>query len=149
MPENTFTLFRTFFMEIKSLFPRNPHGDFAENSAQWVILRYLITHAGQEVTQKEIEQATKRSRATVSGLLDTLEKKGLVIRIPSQSDKRKKNVQVTEAVQSKHQEMMNYFTYTESVVTKDISEQDLQVFLSRYGANDRKRPKGEKTCLNY
>ena len=88
----------------------------------------MITHAGQEVTQKEIEQATKRSRATVSGLLDTLEKKGLVIRIPSQSDKRKKNVQVTEAVQSKHQEMMNYFTYTESVVTKDISEQDLQVF---------------------
>lgn len=128
MPGNTFTLFRTFFMEIKSIFPRNPHGDFAENSAQWVILRYLITHEGQEVTQKEIEQATKRSRATVSGLLDTLEKKGLVIRIPSQSDKRKKNVQVTEAVQSKHQAMMNYFTYTESVVTKDISEQDLQVF---------------------
>jgi len=74
------------------------------------VLRSLVTNGG-ELTATEISNYVFRSRYTVTRLVDTLEKRGLVVRKPSIKDRRKKAVQVTrkglDLVARAHVDMQN------------------------------------------
>ena len=59
----------------------------------WVLL-YIMRNAG--AYQKDIERSFMMSRASVSGLIDTLERMGLVQRTAADSDKRCRRLIATE-----------------------------------------------------
>lgn len=65
-------------------------------ASQCAVLDYLFNSSIEEVTQKDIEKALNLKNPTVTGLLKRLDEKGFVLIVPSNKDKRCKNVYLTE-----------------------------------------------------
>lgn len=65
-------------------------------SSQCAVLDYLFNASLEEVTQKDIERALNLKNPTVTGILKRLEENGFVLIVPSNKDKRCKNVYLTE-----------------------------------------------------
>lgn len=61
---------------------------------QWVLLKKLEEKNG--VPQQELAFLTGRDKASLTRLINTVEKKGLVARIPSKSDKRINHIHLTK-----------------------------------------------------
>lgn len=122
-------LFRTLFKEMRTLLPMPPeHGVKLDNMSQWMVLAFLVENDDKEITQKDIEKAIHRSRATVSGILDTLEKKGMITRSISKKDKRKKIIQLYPKVLKSCQSARESFRAAEKILIQDIPNEDLEVF---------------------
>ena len=71
------------------------------------ILRYLYVNRDNTVYQSDIEKEADIRRSTVSGILKTMEKNGLIKRIDSKKDTRKKEVTLTNLSVKRHNEMKN------------------------------------------
>ena len=65
-------------------------------ASQCAVLDYLFNTSEEEITQKDIEKALNLKNPTVTGLLKRLDEKGFVLVVPSNKDKRCKNVFLTE-----------------------------------------------------
>ena len=52
------------------------------------IIFYLLQNKNQDVYQKDLENVFKIRRSTISGVLKTLEKKGVIKRLDSSNDAR-------------------------------------------------------------
>ena len=65
-------------------------------ASQCAVLDYLLVSRKEEVTQRDIEKALSLSNPTVTGLLKRLDEKGFILSVPSNKDKRCKNVYLTE-----------------------------------------------------
>ena len=91
------------------------------------IIEYIVDAKG-DVYQKDLENVLNLRRATVSGVLQTMEKNNLIKRVPSNIDARVKKV----ILNSKTKELFLKHKYkmeeTEKVVTKNIVESDLEIF---------------------
>ena len=69
------------------------------------ILRYLYVNRCNTIYQSDIEKEVDIRRSTVSGILKTMEKNGLIKRIDSKKDTRKKEVTLTNLSVKRHNEM--------------------------------------------
>lgn len=65
-------------------------------ASQCAVLDYLFNASIEEVTQKDIEKGLNLKNPTVTGILKRLEENGFILIIPSNRDKRCKNVYLTE-----------------------------------------------------
>ena len=65
-------------------------------ASQCAVLDYLFSSRKEEVNQKDIERALSLKNPTVTGLLKRLDEKGFILIVPSNKDKRCKNVYLTE-----------------------------------------------------
>lgn len=61
---------------------------------QLIMLKILCSNDGQP--QNDLALITNRDKASLARLLDTMERKGLVVRVPSRADKRIKLVHITK-----------------------------------------------------
>lgn len=100
------------------------------NFTQYQIIRYLMININKEVCQKDLEIETKLNKASITGALDNLEEKGLVLRKQSLEDKRKNIIAVTD----KSKKLIGiYETAVKEVDNKmieGISEEELNTFLN-------------------
>ena len=64
-------------------------------ASQCEVLDFLFKSEIEEVTQKDIEKGLNLKNPTVTGLLKRLDEKGFVLIVPSEKDKRCKNVYLT------------------------------------------------------
>ena len=62
---------------------------------QCIIIEYLGCRPNRCATQKEIEQHLRVRHPTVSGIIDTMERNGLVERVANPRDKRTKTLVLT------------------------------------------------------
>lgn len=65
-------------------------------SSQCEVLDFLFTSSQEEITQRDIEKALNLKNPTVTGLLKRLDEKGFILSVPSNKDKRCKNIYLTE-----------------------------------------------------
>ena len=91
---------------------------------QGKVLWYLHKNEGQDVTLKDIEKFLDCSHATVSGLVSRLEKKGLVSIEPSETDKRARNVRLTEKEMNNFRGMLEHRKQMETLLLSGFSEQE-------------------------
>jgi DNA-binding MarR family transcriptional regulator len=70
----------------------SPHG---LNPARLIILVLLNNADSGSMRSSELADCAKVSRATMTGLLDTLEKAGLLVRAPDPHDRRASSVKIT------------------------------------------------------
>ena len=59
---------------------------------QMEIIDYILRSENQDIFQRDLEQVLKLRRATVSGVLQTMEKNNLIIRVQSNEDSRAKKI---------------------------------------------------------
>lgn len=112
----------------KSFHPMEGCPNIPKGPVQFLILDFLIGNRSKPVYQKDLEEITNIRKSTLSGILDTMEKNGIIERIPSSKDARKKLIVLSEEAERHHQKMKRYFKRISKDIVKDISKENLTVF---------------------
>lgn len=89
---------RTSRSIIKRLGKKFADSSFDVSYEQWSILVHLYRKDGQ--TQQELAKLAIKDKAAITRLLNILEKKNIVLRIPDRHDKRSKLVYLTNKAKS-------------------------------------------------
>jgi len=93
------------------------------------IITYLFINKGKEVFQRDIEQEFEIRRPTVTKLLQSMEKNGLITRHEVDYDARLKKIQLTEKAVQLHGEMLDKVGSYEKMLTKGLTEEEIATFL--------------------
>lgn len=121
--------------EIKSLekiLVRYMFNDFNINSipspTQMQIMNYMFENNLDYVYQKDLENVLNLRRATVSGVLQTMEKNGLLKRVIDSDDTRVKKVILNPETMKKFAQRKEKLLILENLITKNISNSELETF---------------------
>ena len=119
-------------MILRSL-PANPVKDIEKDftcptPTQMQILEYILEHQDEDVYQKDLEDVLKLRRATVSGVLQTMEKNNLIDRVTSIKDTRTKKIILNKKAKDIFLQHKQKIEEIENIVVKDISKEDLENF---------------------
>ena len=94
------------------------------------IIKYILENNDKEVYQRDLEKVLNLRRATVSGVLQTMEKNNLIKRVTDTNDTRTKRIILNEKTKN------IFFTYRKKVselelkITSGISKDELKIFSS-------------------
>ncbi len=92
------------------------------------IMDYLLENKNKEIYQHELEKELNLRRATVSEVLTTMEKKGIIARDKNPYDARSKKIILLEPDSNKHKEMKDNIKKLEGILTENISKEELEIF---------------------
>lgn len=96
---------------------------------QMNILDYIVTHKDEEIYQKDLENVLGLRRATVSGVLKTMEKNKLIERIITSNDARMKQIVLNSSAKKIFEENNNKLRNMEQIALHNIKKQELNTFL--------------------
>ena len=97
-------------------------------TTQMEILLYIFKNEDKDIYQKELENVLNLRRATVSGVLQTMEKNNLIKRITDAEDTRTKKIILNEETRNIFLRQLKQFDEIEKVIVDGISEKELEVF---------------------
>jgi DNA-binding MarR family transcriptional regulator len=100
---------------------------YPTSSIQIGIINYLI-ESDKDVYQKDLEKLFDIRRSTISGILKTMEKHNIIIRVDSKDDARVKIIKLTEESKDFHRKMLNNFKELDSELVSGISNLELEIF---------------------
>ena len=99
--------------------------DIDLTKVQMIMLVRLYFNDGQP--QNDLAILTNRDKASLARLLDTMERKGLVVRVPSKEDKRIKLVHITKKGIELYESVRPLIKEMILKVQHGISEKDVQL----------------------
>ena len=95
---------------------------------QMQIIAYILKHKNEDIYQRDLENVLKLRRATVSGVLKTMEKNGFITRITDKEDTRIKKIILNKNAEEIFEKSEKKLDELEKIVIKDISKTDLEIF---------------------
>lgn len=95
---------------------------------QMQIIEYILDHEKENIYQKDLEEVLNLRRATVSGVLQTMEKNGLLERVAHTEDARTKRIILNGKAKEIFSQNEKKLEELEVLVTKNISKEELVVF---------------------
>lgn len=99
-------------------------------STQMQIIAYMLNNIDKDIYQKDLENILHLRRATVSGVLKTMEKNELIDRIKNEDDIRGKKIILNDKAKNIFKEGKKKIKELEKIAVRDISKEDMNVFLS-------------------
>ena len=93
---------------------------------QWMILGPIWQL--ESPSQKELGEICFRDKPSITRIIDSLEKKSLVVRVPDQIDHRIKRVILTNAGKQLFYDVLPIMEKTREEVRGNIPEEEIQVF---------------------
>ena len=96
---------------------------------QMQIISYILKRGKENVYQKDLEDVLKLRRATVSGVLGTMEKNNLIKRIINENDTRSKKIILNASLEASLKKHINEIAKWEKKIVKDISKEDMTTFI--------------------
>ncbi len=117
-------------------------------ASQGFVLIYLLkaNKRHMEVTQRDIEKQFGISNPTVSGILDRLQSKGLIERIASQDDGRKKYIMLSEEAKKLDKKLKNGFELCSNKILACFDEEEAKLFTSLLEKLMQEYIGGKKVC---
>lgn len=103
-------------------------GDESLTPMQIWIIEYLYVNQDRNVFQRDLEADFNVRRSTISGILQNLEKKGLILRESVDEDARLKKITLTEDAITIHEEVLQKIASLEEKMTEGIVEEEWMVF---------------------
>ena len=94
-------------------------------SSQAFVLGYLYHRRNDIICSRDIEKQFNFSHPTVSGLLQRLEAKGFIVIKPSPSDRRCKQISITDRAIRVNQQILNQLHASEQLLVRGISPEDI------------------------
>lgn len=94
------------------------------------IIEYILDTDNKEVNQNELENVLKLRRATVSGVLQTMEKNNLITRGASTEDARTKKIKLNKKAEEFFISGKKRIDYIERNMVKGITKKELNFFLN-------------------
>lgn len=86
---------------------------------------YDCAQAGQDVFQRDLEREFSIRRSTATGLLQLMEKKGLIVREPVPYDARLKRLRLTPAAVQLNDEIRRGLREMEAQLVRGLSEEEI------------------------
>lgn len=93
-------------------------------NTQYKIMKFLYGHSDKPIRQADIEVKFAMTNPTVTGIIQNLEKKGMVQRIQNPEDKRSKLLGLTEQAMEMKAELYQIGETIESHVTEKLTEEE-------------------------
>ncbi len=98
---------------------------------------YVIGYVAREsktrdVFQKDLERVFEMRRSTASEILKLMERNGLIIREPLESDARMKKIILTAKAKEYGDKLNNEFKRIEDKITEGISDEEFEQFYAVY-----------------
>lgn len=92
------------------------------------IIEYILKNGSEEVYQKDLENVLNLRRATVSGVLQTMEKNGLIERITDSKDSRTKKIVLNSKTKDFFERHAKKMEQIDNIITRGIDKKDLDNF---------------------
>lgn len=115
------------------------------SSSEGNILIHLITQE-QQFRQEEIVEQLDISKPAVSRALESLEKKGFVVREKDPSDRRASQVMLTEKVRVIAPKIERVYNEVFSIAAQGITEAEITGFIELFGKVSRNFSAARKRC---
>lgn len=96
----------------------------------WVIGYLYDNRNKRDVFQRDIETEFSIRRSTVTGILQLMEKNGLIVREPVDYDARLKKLVLTPKAVAIHETILKEIVKIEAQLTKGLTEDETNSFLS-------------------
>ena len=93
------------------------------------IMGYLYDNRDRDVFQRDIQTQFSVSRSTVTGILQTMEKKGLIVRESVDWDARLKRLSLTKKAMQHHEKVMCGIHRTEELLAGMLTAEERSAFL--------------------
>lgn len=97
---------------------------------QGMFIGYLTTHSGIDQFQKDLETQFQIRRSTATGILQLMERDGLIVREPVEHDARLKRLVLTEKADAIFHQMNENLVRVEDKLVDGLSEEELNTFFS-------------------
>jgi len=98
------------------------------NKEQWLVLKKLHEENGR--VQNDLAYITDRSKTSLTRLLNTMEKKGLVFRKNCEKDQRIKHVYYTEKGTEFYHRSLPFFNQVIDELSQGISQEEINETIS-------------------
>lgn len=95
---------------------------------QMQIIEYILNHTSEDIYQRDLEDILNLRRATVSGVLHTMEKNNLIRRVTDNEDTRSKKILLNNKAKEIFLQNQKKMDKTEQTITHNIPKEDLEVF---------------------
>ncbi|QUL53145.1 MarR family transcriptional regulator [Paenibacillus tritici] len=99
------------------------------NSAQGRMIGYIYENQDQGVIQKDLAEQFKRRGASITSMLQGLEKKGYIARVTDEKDERQKRLTVLEKGVVLVEEFNQMFAEVEAGITRQLTEEEAATLL--------------------
>lgn len=99
-------------------------------SSQAIVILYVLRayEEGKVICQKDIEQEMEISNPTVTGILNRLEQKELIKRVPGKTDARVRNIIVTDKALELNKMLHQKFKKAEKELLSALTEDEVELF---------------------
>ena len=106
------------------------HKEFAiiPTPTQMQILAYIMKNQDKDIYQKDLESVLNLRRATVSGVLQTMEKNNLIQRVVDSEDSRIKKIILNPKAEKLFKENQKRVEKLEKIISEGISEEEVLIF---------------------
>lgn len=118
-------MLRSFLQDSKEIMPLKT----IPTPTQMQILEYLMEHLKEDIYQRDLEKALHLRRATISGVLKTMEKNHLIKRIITTEDARSKKIMINEDAKIVFEKIYKNLLKLEKIMMDGIEEKELEMFL--------------------
>ncbi len=92
------------------------------------IIEYILKHEKESIYQKDLEKVLNLRRATVSGVLQTMEKNNLIKREISDDDARAKEILLNDDAKNMFLKRKNKIEEMEGQVISGLSHEEITIF---------------------
>lgn len=101
-------------------------GQYGLTVSQYKILKFLYTQPLRKSRMVDIENCYSLTHPTTLGLLENLEKKGFVTRVPNPEDARSKLISLTEKADAMQDELVSLGSTFANELTVNLTEKEKQ-----------------------
>ena len=116
---------RKLFQEAKLMDIKRP-----PSPLQAKVLKYLLDHKNEIICQKDLEKNIRVSKATISEVLVTMEKKEIIRRVSVPDDARRKRIILTDTSLERFQELEKNFNAINEELIQGITDKELAHFIN-------------------
>ena len=99
--------------------------DCATTHQGW-LMHYLYDHRADDIFQRDIERRFHLRRSSVTGILQNMEKAGLIVREAVESDARLKRIRLTERGAAQHEAIVRGIEQNERDLTAGFTPAEIE-----------------------
>lgn len=130
---------------VRKIISYNKNSNYQLTPVQIVIIKYLVKNKNNIVYQKDIEKKLGLRKSTISGILSTMIKNGIITRTESTIDLRSKEIKLTDKGIELDKKMKKKAIEFENLLKSNIDPKDLDIFY-KVTNQIQKNLKGEEKC---
>ena len=124
---------RSVWQQVKRLMNRHltENNSYGLTGMQFAIVSYLAKESAErDVFQKDLEQKFDIRKSTVTGILNTMERDGLLLRETVPYDARLRKMILTDKALQAKQNTEQVIDSVESQLSKGLTEEEITTFLN-------------------